>query len=148
MLTFAKLHRNFTTLIESLDKIVLDSAMELKSSLADLNVKQLEKGKGSDDEDLKPEYAETSYAKLKKAWGSQAPKGTPDLKVTGAFHSGIEAVRKEKAIVMWGTDEKTPKLDAKYKKALGLSKKSREELKPDLTEVLIKNSRAILHNDK
>lgn len=144
---FSKLHRNFTTLIESLDKIVLDSAMELKSSLADLNVKQLEKGKGTDDEDLKPEYAETSYAKLKKAWGSQAPEGTPDLKVTGAFHSGIEAVRKEKAIVMWSTDDKTAKLDAKYPKALGLSKKSKTELKPDLTEKLIKNSRVILHKE-
>lgn len=146
-MNFAKLHRNFTTLIESLDKIVLDSAMELKSSLADLNVKQLENGKGYDDQDLKPEYQSNNYAKLKKSIGSKARKGTPDLKLTGAFHSGIEAIRKEKAIVMWSTDEKTEKLDAKYPKALGLGKKSKTELKPDLTEKMIKNSRVILHKE-
>lgn len=144
---FAKLQRNFAALSEQLDKIVLDSAMELKSSLADLNVKQMEKGIGSDDEPIKPEYQSAEYAKAKKAIGSQAPSGTPDLKVTGAFHSGVEAIKKDKAIVMWSTDEKTPKLDKKYPKALGLSRKSRTELKPDLIEVIQKNARLILHKE-
>jgi hypothetical protein len=142
---FATLHRNFANLIESLDKLVLDSAMELKSTMADLNVKQLEKGIGYDGELIDRKYESLEYAKLKRKIGSKAPEGTPDLKLTGAFHSGIEAVRKDKAIVMWSTDEKTAKLDNKYPKALGLSKKSITELKPDLTEVMIKKGRLILH---
>lgn len=144
---FAKLHRNFQELIGSLDRLVIQSAMELKSSIADLNVKQLEQGKGSDDANLEPEYASSSYAKLKKAWGSQAPEGTPNLKVTGAFHSGIEAIDKGKAIVMWSTDEKTAKLDKKYPKALGLNKASKTELKPDLIEVMVKEARKTLHKE-
>ena len=144
---FAKLHNNFTELIDNLDRLVIKSAMELKSSLADLNVKQLEQGKGSDDANLEPEYASSSYAKLKKAWGSQAPTGTPDLKVTGAFHSGIEAIDKGKAIVMWSKDSKTAKLDKKYPKALGLNKASKTELKPDLIEKMVKEARKTLHKE-
>lgn len=144
---FAKLHRNFTELIEKLDDLVLKSAMELKNSLADLNVKQMEDGVGYDDQPITPEYQSKDYAKLKKSIGAKPPLGTPDLKVTGAFHSGVEAIKKDKAIVMWSTDEKTAKLDRKYPKALGLNKKSKTELKPDLIEVMLKETRTILHKE-
>jgi len=146
-MNFAKLQRNFAELIERVDELVLKSAMELKSSLADLNVKQMEKGIDSDDNPIEPPYATLEYSKLKKAIGSQAPEGTPDLKVTGEFHRGVEAIKKGNAILMWSTDEKTPKLDRKYPKALGLNKKSKTELKPDLIEVLQKEARTILHKE-
>ena len=144
---FAKLHRNFTELIDSLEELVIESAMELKSSLADLNVKQMEEGTGSDDKPIRPEYQNKNYAKSKKSIGSKAPLGTPDLKLTGSFHSGVEAIKKGKAIVMWSTDEKTEKLDRKYPKALGLNKKSKTENKPDLIETMLKRSRQILHKE-
>ena len=144
---FAKLHRNFAELIENLNKLVLNSAMELKSSLADLNVKQMEQGIGSDDKAITPEYASIEYAKLKKSIGSAAPEGTPDLKITGEFHRGVEAIKKGEAILMWSTDEKTPKLDKKYPKALGLNKKSKAELKPDLLEVMVREARKTLHKE-
>lgn len=144
---FAKLHWNFTKLIEDLDKLVLESAMELKSSLADLNVKQMEDGVGYDDKPIRPEYQSKKYAKSKKSIGSKAPLGTPDLKLTGSFHSGVEAVNKGKAIVMWSTDEKTAKLDAKYPKALGINKKSKEELKPDLLGIMLNEARKTLHKE-
>ena len=144
---FAKLHRNFTELISELNELVLKSAMELKSNMADLNVKQMEDGVGYDDKPIRPEYQSKEYAKAKKAIGAKPPLGTPNLKLTGAFHSGVEAIKKGKAIVMWSTDEKTEKLDRKYPKALGLNKKSKTENKPDLIETMLKRSRQILHKE-
>lgn len=144
---FQTLHRNFGSLISELNELVLKSAMELKSNMADLNVKQLEKGIGTDDKKLEPSYQNLEYAKAKKSMGSIAPLMTPDLKLTGSFHSGIEAIKKGEAILMWSTDEKTPKLDKKYPKSLGLNKSSKTEMKPELLEKLLKNSRTILHKE-
>jgi hypothetical protein len=144
---FKTLHRNFLTLIESLEDTVLDSAMEQKNAMADLNVKQMEGGIGYDGKLIKPSYASFEYGKAKKAMGSIAPLMTPDLKLTGSTHEKTEAVRKSKAIAMMSTDEKYPELNDKYVTAWGLTKVSIEDLKPDNLESLLKKSRLILHRE-
>lgn len=134
------LQQNVERVIENLNKLVLDSAMELKETIADLNVKQLEQGKRSDGEDIEPEYASLEYAKGKKAIGAIPPQGTPDLKVTGEFHSGFYAAKKsDEYIYTWSTDSKANKLNAKYAKIYGLTIDSIGILKPDLQHVIVKN---------
>ena len=138
-MNFTTLQRNVDRVIENLDSLVLDSAMELKQTMADLNVKQLEQGLRSDGKKITPKYQSKAYAKAKKAQGAIPSEGTPDLKLTGAFHSGIYAEKKGKEyIYLWSTDEKTDKLNAKYAKTFGLTTDSIGILKPDTTEILLK----------
>ncbi len=134
---FERLEKNLSKVIETFDTIVLDSAMELKNTIADLNVKQLEEGMRSDGKAITPEYFSEAYAKAKKAQGAKPPEGTPDLKQTGAFHSGIYAEKKGKEyIYLWSTDEKADKLNAKYAKIYGLTTDSIGILKPELTPII------------
>lgn len=137
------LQKNWQRVIDNLDTIVLDSAMELKNTIADLNVKQLEKGLRSDGKKITPKYNtrnKNAYLKFKKSIGIVPQDGTPDLKVEGNFHAGIYAEKKGKEyIYLWSTDEKADKLNAKYAKIYGLTTDSIGILKPDLTEIVLKN---------
>lgn len=136
-MNFQTLQRNVESVIENLNSIVLDSAMELKDSIADLNVKQLEEGKRVDDASIIPEYQSQDYAKAKKAIGAKPPLYTPDLKLTGAYHSGIYAFRGSGFIGTWSTDKKVDKLNSDYPKHLGLTVDSIATLKPDLTQIFL-----------
>ena len=55
-MNFVTFEQNLKGFIDNLDKLVLDSAMELKDTIADLNVKQLEEGKRVDGGNIIPEY--------------------------------------------------------------------------------------------
>ena len=136
-MNFVTFERNLKGFIDNLDKLVLDSAMELKDSIADLNVKQLEEGKRVDGGNIIPEYQSEAYAKAKKSIGAKPPLYTPDLKLTGAYHSGIYAFRGSGFIGTWSTDEKVDKLNAKYPKHLGLTVDSIEVMKPDVLDKLL-----------
>ena len=133
---FTTLQQNVSRVIKDLEKIVLDSAMELKETIADLNVKQLEDGKRVDGASIVPEYQSQDYAKAKKAIGATPALGTPDLKVTGDFHKGIYADLRGNYIYTYSTDSKADKLNSKYRQIFGLTKESIATLKPDLTEIL------------
>lgn len=133
---FETLGNNVSRVIKNLENIVLSSAMELKETIADLNVKQLEEGKRSDGANIVPEYQSDIYAKSKKSIGAKPALGTPDLKLTGDFHSGIYADRKTDYIFTYSKDSKADKLNSKYRQIFGLTAESIAELKPDLTEIL------------
>lgn len=133
---FGTLGNNVSRVIKNLDKIVLDSAMELKETIADLNVKQLEEGKRVDGANIIPEYQSDVYAKAKKSIGAKPSLGTPDLKLTGDFHRGIYADRKADYIFTYSKDSKADKLNSKYRQIFGLTAESIGELKLDLTELL------------
>lgn len=137
-MNFATLQLNVSRVVKDLEKIVLDSAMELKDSIADLNVKQLEEGKRTDGNSIIPEYQSQNYAKAKKAIGAKPASGTPDLKLTGDFHKGIYADLKGNYIYTYSSDSKADKLNSKYRQIFGLTFESIATLKPDLTEILQK----------
>jgi hypothetical protein len=145
-MNFTQLQQNVERVISELDTIVLDSAMVLKSTIADLNVKQLEQGKRIDGENIIPKYESPIYDKAKKDIGSISPPMVPDLKLEGNFHKGIYAGKKSKDyIYTWSSDEKADKLNAKYKKIFGLTKDSILQLKPDLHSELYKRLLNELH---
>lgn len=133
---FSTLQSNVSRVIKDLDKIVLDSAMELKDTIADLNVKQLEDGKRENGNSIVPEYQSPNYAKTKKAIGARPTLGTPDLKLTGDFHSGIYADLRGNYIYTYSTDSKADSLNSRYRQIFGLTKESIAALKPDLTKIL------------
>lgn len=125
---FEILHNNFQRVLSNLDDIVLESAMENETSIADLNTNQLSKGLTNAGELINPEYASDGYAILKKAEGGQAPLYTPDLHDTGDFYHGFFAKITDKAIVIDSTDSKSDDLKAKYKGIMGLNDESLKEL--------------------
>lgn len=132
-MNFIDLQRNCQYVVDNLNKIVIDSAMQLDTVIADLNTKQLEQGKRADGKNITPKYQSNVYASYKKSIGAKPAKGTPDLKLTGDFHAGIYAFKKGDMIHIDSTDEKSPELQRKYDKIFGLNKESINELKPDLT---------------
>lgn len=144
-MNFSTLQRNVERVVDNFTNLVLDSAMAHSEAIADLNVKQLEEGKRIDGNSIVPEYQSDLYAKAKKSIGAKPPIYTPDLKLTGSFHSGIYAEKKADYIYTWSTDEKTDKLNSKYKKIFGLTFDSKLYFKPILLEELLKRTRDELH---
>lgn len=66
-------------------------------------------------------YKSAAYADYKFEKNSLAGKGTPDLKLTGAFYSGIFADARSEGIVVDSLDSKTDDLLHKYsEKIFGL----------------------------
>ena len=84
-----------------------------EEEIIDANTAQLSTGKDSLGEFL-DDYLFDSYAKMKKAMGSNAPLGVPDLKLEGDFYEGF--VIKYAGSEMWitSTDDKTSHLKEKY----------------------------------
>lgn len=144
-MNFSTLQRNVERVITNFDNLVLDSAMAHSEVIADLNVKQLEDGKRIDGNNIIPEYQSDLYAKAKKAIGAKPTIGTPDLKLTGSFHSGIYADRKGNYIYTYSSDEKADKLNSKYRKIFGLTFDSKVYFKPILLDELLKRTRDELH---
>lgn len=137
-MNFKTLNRNVKSVISKLDEITLDSAMECKETIADLNVAQMTEGKRNDGKNIVPEYQSESYAIAKKAIGAKPPKYTPDLKLTGDFHAGVYAKKYATVIETESSDSKNAKLIEKYPKIFGLTKESQkvlnQEIQPKLTK--------------
>lgn len=123
--------RNFEKLI---DRAVLDNEEEI----LDLNTAQLSVGKDSLDMFL-DEYASEEYAEFKKAMGSEAPLGIPDLKFEGDFYRGFTLEVQDDFYIIYSTDEKNDKLVFKYGTSIfGLTEKSIILNKPNLLESFLK----------
>lgn len=140
-MNFVELQANVQNVIDNLNAIVLDAAMELDTLIADLNTKQLEEGKRADGKNIEPKYESNVYANYKKSIGGKPQKGVPDLKLTGDFHAGIYAFKQNEVILITSSDEKSPALERKYDMIFGLNNNSLKEFKPELTFVLQKNIR-------
>jgi hypothetical protein len=140
-MNFSELYKNFVRVASELPAIVLESAMEVKETIADLQVSQLVEGKTEKNTSIQPKYQSKVYAQMKKAIGAKPRLGTPDLKVTGDFHSGIYAKVEKDYIVTDSTDSKTGKLTDKYPDIWGLTKRNQAELNKEIKPVLQKRLR-------
>ena len=113
-MTFSQLQNNLKQVIDDIDKIVLKSAMENETIIADLQAEQMSLGLMRDGEPIRPELRSEEYANIKVSEGGKAPLFTPDLHNTGAFYRGIYAQMTGNEIEMNSTDEKTDDLTGKY----------------------------------
>ena len=137
----AQLHRNLTDVIDNIDMIVLEAAMESKETIADLNTSQLEKGLTSENEEIEPYYS-PSYGAMKKAMGKRSPGMVPDLKLTGDFYSGFNAKLEKDWIEIHSTDYKETKLRKKYSDDIfGLTEENLGELGKYMIDDLTKKIR-------
>lgn len=138
---FTGFYTRLSRVISNLESIVLESAMESKETIADLQVQQMEEGKTEKGSSIVPKYQSESYAKAKKAIGAKPAKFTPDLKLTGDFHSGVYAKLEKNYIVTDSTDNKTGELTDKYKDIWGLTTLKQSLLNKEILPTLIKKIR-------
>lgn len=137
-MNFSDLHTNFLTAAKNLDDTIVGVISEHEDELIDLNTSQLEEGIDVDGLSIEPEYAFDDYADLKKAMGSKAPKGTPNLKLEGDFYKGyrIENIQ-PKYTEIESTDEKAGDLERKYGSGIyGLTEKNKGVFSEIMTEPL------------
>jgi hypothetical protein len=129
---FTEFRSRLARVIDNLDQMALDSAMDVKETIADLNVEQLESGITNKGKPIRPKYRSKLYAQYKKAIGAKPALYTPDLKVTGEFHSSIYAKRYPQLIETNSDDKKAGKLIEKYPDILGLTSKSQKDLNKEI----------------
>ena len=119
-------------------KLFAESVEENKEYIIDLNTGQLSKGKDSNNASLFP-YASDDYAKFKKSIGSEAPLGTPNLKLTGAFWEGFNIKTDKEGVIISSTDGKSEKLKSGYGEDIfGLTDESKADLKTMLLPTYLK----------
>ncbi|MCK5607511.1 hypothetical protein KAR91_36850 [Candidatus Pacearchaeota archaeon] len=136
---FEQLHKNVKHVADNFDEIIIGVASQHEEEVIDLNTSQLEVGKLNDGSNIEPEYMLDDYADFKKAIGSKAPKGTPDLKLEGDFYSGFNITYEPKALVIDSSDEKAAGLESKYSSDIyGLTDKNINELQLIIQPTLVK----------
>jgi len=131
-----KLHKNTIEVGKNLKLSAAIAGEKNKEELADLNVSQMEKGIGGDGKKIKPDYA-PFYADFK---GFK----TPNLKVTGDYHSSISVERKGEKLLFFSDDEGSEKvsfLEDHYRnEQYGISpqneQKAADEIEPDLFKIV------------
>lgn len=127
---FDRLLNNVKQLQKDIPGIVVETMMEFKEEIIDLNTSQLEKGKLSTGENISPDYKLSEYARFKKSRGSIAPLGVPDLKLEGDFYEGFNIDKVSGGILIDSDDSKASKLEDKYSSNIyGLTDQNKEEVK-------------------
>jgi hypothetical protein len=133
-MNFVELSKKLGSTISNMDELIDRAVFDNEEEIIDLNTAQLSKGKDSLDQ-LLDEYASEEYAKFKKFLGSEAPLGTPNLKLEGDFYRGFKLEKDGDNYILFSVDEKSDRLTFKYgNEIFGLTEKSIEILKPNLLE--------------
>ena len=126
-----QLYKNVISVREELNTLVAIAGEKNKEELADLNVEQMNEGLRSDGKKIVPEYS-PNYAKLK---GFK----TPNLKLTGDFHSGVFVERKGDKLLFDSSDEKTDKLESQYTENIfGIAPKNEQKAADEMDEDVLK----------
>lgn len=133
-----RLYKNVQEISKNLQTLTAIASGKNKEELADLNVSQMEKGIGGDGNKIIPDYS-PNYAAFK---GFK----TPDLKVTGDYHSSIEVEIKNKKTLYTSSDAGSDKvrwLDDYYDNMqYGIAPQNEQEaadyIEPDLFEEINK----------
>jgi hypothetical protein len=116
------------------DTIFRRAVLDNEAEIIDANTAQLEVGQDALG-NLLDDYASTFYAEFKKAIGSNAPLGTPNLKLEGDFYAGFTLNVDGEQYFLTSTDEKAGDLAFKYGQDIfGLSEESLEKIRPLVLE--------------
>lgn len=122
----------------NVDQLLSRAVLDNKEEIVDSNTAQLSKGRDSLGNFL-DKYASDDYAQFKKAIGSEAPFGIPNLKLEGDFYSGFVLSADGKDFRLDSTDEKRDKLVNLYgTEIFGLSESSLEIVRQYILESLQK----------
>ena len=97
------LYNNIIEVGNSLKGLIATAGVKNKEELADLNVSQMDKGIGGDGKKITPNYS-PNYAAFK---GFK----TPDLKVTGDYHSSINVTNKNDKLLFYSEDSGSDKVN-------------------------------------
>jgi hypothetical protein len=126
-----QLYKNVVRVESELKTLTAIAGEKNKEELADLNVSQMDEGLRSDGKKIVPQYS-PNYAKFK---GFK----TPNLKLTGDFHSGVFVERKGDKLLFDSTDKKTDKLESRYSSNIfGIAPKNEQKAADELDEDLLK----------
>lgn len=108
-----------------LEKIVEDN----KAQIEDKNIEQLQAGLGVDGLPLEPPYSPFTV-EMKKSLGEISDRVT--LQSTGKFYKGIEVDPMNGGFEMQDSDSKWGMLTEKYGTVIGLTDKSKSDLREDV----------------
>lgn len=135
---------NLIKVFRNFNPVFMRAVKVHETEILDANTAQLEIGKDSLGE-LLYDYATDEYAQWKQSIGSKAPMGTPDLKVTGDFHSAFVIRYKSSEFEITSTDSKTGKLVDMYgEQIFGLNDDAKDKVLPDFTETIIDEIRKMI----
>lgn len=144
MSIFNDISGKISSVLDSMDEILVQGMVENSAEIIDMNVSQLEEGIGSDGAQV-GEYASDEYSKLKQSMGSKAPLGIVDTKLTGSFHEGfytetyIGSNLGSSGLFINSRDNKTESLEGKYSNLFGISPDNTDEVQNLLTDGILNN---------
>lgn len=139
-MTFKDLQSRVQFVVDNLDTIVIDSAMEEKNFIVESNLDQLWDGKTNKGEDIHPYYSEDPFFKSKKAaegyknWKQKItpnPNRNPDapnLFINGRFYKSVVAEVVENAIVPTSTESMGKDIINGHRDIMGLNTEHTAEL--------------------
>jgi len=114
---------------KNIDKVSEKAIKESTIDMADMNVNQMMNGLNADGDQI-GEYRSVNYAAFKQRLNPAPPPMTPDLRLTGSFHSGLFAKYTGNDIIFGSTDRKSNDLATKYgANIFGLTESNQEEIK-------------------
>ena len=127
-----------------IDVISQNSIEETKDEIVKKQKEQLLQGLNAKGEKI-GRYRSNKYARAKNQMNPLPGLGVPDLKLTGAFHAGINVTINTETFKTESTDSKGPDLEAKYgNEILGLNEESKDEyVKESLRPEFLKRIRKI-----
>lgn len=104
--------------LDDIERGLEDEAYKILSQVQDiivsLNTDQLLSGLTPEGQKIVPKYSRIRYARAKNQFNPLPGFGTPDLKLTGKFHSDFFLTAKNKEFTLFSSDDKTGKLVEKY----------------------------------
>ncbi len=127
-----------------MEKLKAEAVRRNADAIAELNRDQLRRGLTASGDFIRPPYRSFTYADLKKASGSLAPFGTPDLKYTGSFHQDMETRVDSRTFNVMSTDDKADELQRKYGSDIfGLTEENKEKARAMTTRTLSEEYRKL-----
>lgn len=123
-------------------EISQQSIEETKEAIVERQKDQLLHGLNAEGQPI-GEYKNPLYAEVKNRMNPLPGEGVPDLKLTGAFYSGINVQVTPDTFKTESTDNKAPDLEKKYgEQILGLDKENKSAyMQDDLKPVFVRNIR-------
>lgn len=136
--TLIKELKDFEMSIEDLVIEFVDEAQAIELN----SFAQLHQGRDANDDPIAPAYTPFTV-KIKRAKGQ--PTNRVTLFDTGDFYEGFKVVKSQNEFFVTSTDEKTASLKRKYGDDIfGLTDDSKDELRKEITPLLIQSFRKLL----
>ena len=118
-------------------KLKREAVKKAEPEIVNLNRLQLEKGLTIDETKITPKYRNPVYATFKNSMNPRPGFGTPDLKLSGAFHDSLKVLFGNGSFKIKGFTDYAEKLEAKYKGIYGLTKEHFKKVQQTATHIFV-----------